>query len=80
MPPIKFQLNPTYGLGGDVIWRISILDVGMEPISSSESPRLPNASHKVSAQSDKPFGSRCCFKIFKLATVATILDIRTEWL
>ena len=22
MPPIKFQLNPTYGLGGDVVWRI----------------------------------------------------------
>ena len=25
MPPIKFQLNMTYGLGGDVIWRISRL-------------------------------------------------------
>ena len=24
MPPIKFWLNPTYGLGGDVVWRISI--------------------------------------------------------
>ena len=23
MPPIKFQLNQTYGLGGDVVWRIS---------------------------------------------------------
>ena len=23
MPPIKFWLNPTYGLGGDVVWRIS---------------------------------------------------------
>ena len=23
MPPIHFRLNPTYGLGGDVIWRIS---------------------------------------------------------
>ena len=32
--PIKFQLNPTYGLGGDVNWRISrrlsILDIGSE--------------------------------------------------
>ena len=23
MPPIKFLLNLTYGLGGDVLWRIS---------------------------------------------------------
>ena len=23
MPPIKFWLNPTYGSGGDVVWRIS---------------------------------------------------------
>ena len=23
MPPIKFRLNLTYGLGGDVVWRIS---------------------------------------------------------
>ena len=23
MPPIKFWLNPTYSLGGDVVWRIS---------------------------------------------------------
>ena len=23
MPPIKFQLSPTYGLGGDVVGRIS---------------------------------------------------------
>ena len=25
MPPIKFWFNPTYGLGGDVVWRISRL-------------------------------------------------------
>ena len=32
MPPIKFRLNPTYGLGEDVICRISsaILDIGTE--------------------------------------------------
>ena len=23
MPPIKFWINPTYGLGGNVVWRIS---------------------------------------------------------
>ena len=39
---------------------------------SSESPCLPNASHQVSAQSDLPFGSRCRFKIFKMATKVTI--------
>ena len=27
MPPIKFLLNPTYGLGGDVV---AILDIGTE--------------------------------------------------
>ena len=46
--------------------------------SSSESPCLPNAYHQVSAQSNLPFGSRWCFKIFKLATMAAILDIGTE--
>ena len=31
MLPIKFGFNPHYSLG-DVIWKISILDVGMEQI------------------------------------------------
>ena len=30
------------------------------------------------AQSDLPFGSRCDFKIFKLAAMVGILDIRKE--
>ena len=33
MLPVKFQLNPNYSLGGDVIWRISRwppLDIEME--------------------------------------------------
>ena len=32
MLPIKFWLNPTYGLGGNVIWKIygAILNIGME--------------------------------------------------
>ena len=56
MPPIKFGLNPDYGLGGDVIWRISRWSswwpawmLERNKFSSSESPCLPNASHQVSA-------------------------------
>ena len=31
MPPIKFQLKGTYGLGGDVVWEFQdILDIGTE--------------------------------------------------
>ena len=55
MPPIKFELNPHYGLGGDVIWRISRWPSQMaerKEFSSSESPCLPKASHQVSAQSE----------------------------
>ena len=37
-----------------------------------------NASHQVSANSDLLFGRRCPLKIFKMATMAAILDIRTE--
>ena len=59
MPPIKFWLNPTYGLGGDVVWTISrwlpwwsswILE--QNHFSNSESPCCHNASHYVSAQSN----------------------------
>ena len=37
-----------------------------------------DASHQVSAQSDLWFGRRCRLKIFKMASVAAILDIGTE--
>ena len=59
MPPIKFQLNLTYSLGGDVFWRISrwppwrpswILE--WNDFSNSESLCRSDASHQVSAQSD----------------------------
>ena len=35
MPPIKFQLHPTYGLGGDVVFEkfqtmTAVLDIGKE--------------------------------------------------
>ena len=46
--------------------------------SNSESPCHSNASHQVFAHSDLSFGSRCDLKIIKLASVAAILDFRTE--
>ena len=72
MPPIKFQLNPTYSLGGDVFWRFSRWQIWwpswilkQNDFSNSNSPCGPNASHQVWAQSDLGFRSRCGFKIFE---------------
>ena len=39
MPPIKFQLNPTYGLGGDVIRRF------IHVIPPGSRGRLPHLKH-----------------------------------
>ena len=46
--------------------------------SNSESLCCSDASHQVSAQLDLWFGKRCHLKNFKIATMAAILDIRTE--
>ena len=81
MPPIKFQLNLTYGLGGEVVWRISRWPP-LRPawisewndFSNSEALCHCDASHQVSAQSDLWFG-RCRLKNFKMTA---ILDIGTE--
>ena len=63
--PTKFQLNPTYRLGADVVPRFSrwppwwtswILE--RNEFSNSEYVGHLNASHQVYAQSDLPFGSR----------------------
>ena len=132
MPPIKFRLNQTYGLGGDAVWRISrwlpwppawisewndfsnseylchcdashpvfalsdlwfwdemsseefqdghhaILISEQNNFSNSEPLCHCDASHQVLAQSDLRFGRRCRLKNFKMATMAAILDIRTE--
>ena len=43
--------------------------------SDSESLCRFDASHQVSAQSDVWFGRRCRLKNFKMAAMATILDI-----
>ena len=90
MPPTKFQRNPTYCSGADVVSRFSrwwpswILE--RNEFSNSKSLSHPNASHQVQAQSDLQFGSRRRLKIFKMATVAAkimttvaaILDIEAE--
>ena len=56
----------------------AILAIGTERLSDSEFPCHPDASHKVSAQSDLQFGRRCGLKNFKTAAMASILDIGTE--
>ena len=68
MPPIKFQLNLTYGLGGDVFeeefqWRPS-----WNSFSNSESLCHCNASNQVSAQSNLRFGRRCHLRNLKMAS------------
>ena len=73
MPPFKFRLNPTYGLG-DVLWRISRWPPNWisewNDFSNSESLCRSDASHQVSAQSDEWFGRRCRLKNFKMAAMA----------
>ena len=85
MPPIKLQLNLIYSLRRDVSCRFSRWPTGQpswiseqNDFSNSNSPCGPNASHQICAQSDLGFRSRCGFKIFKMASWAAILDIRTE--
>ena len=76
--PIKFWLNPTYGLGGDVVWRISWRPSWISErnhFSKFESLSHCDASNQVSAQSDLWFGRKCRLKNFKMAA---ILDIGTE--
>ena len=80
MPPIQFSLNPTCGLGADVVWRISRWPQ-CRPSWTSERNDFSNfeslchcdASNQVSAQSDLGFGSRCRLKNFKMAVMTAIL-------
>ena len=82
MPHIKFRLNLTNGLGGDVVWRIlrwhpcrpSWISEWKD-FSNSESLCHWDASHQVSVQSNLRFGRRCRLKNFKMVA---ILDIQTE--
>ena len=77
MPQIKFRLNPTYGLGGDVIWRISTWPPWRPSwisewnyFSNFESLCHCDTSHQVLAQSYLRFGRRCRLKNFKMVTMA----------
>ena len=70
MLPIKFRLNPTSGLRGDIVWSISRWPPWQpswiserDAFSNSKSLSDPNASHQVYAQSDFPFGTRRGLKI-----------------
>ena len=84
MLSIKFWLNPTRGLGTDVLWRIwrwppwrpSWISE-QNYFSNSESLCCCNASHHVLAQSHLRFGRRCRLKYFKMAAMAAILEIGT---
>ena len=85
MPPTKFQLNPTYCSRADVVSRFSSLPpwqpswiLDWNQFSNSKSPCYPNASHQGWAQWDLPFQSRHGLKIFKMATMGAILDIRMD--
>ena len=53
----------------------TILDIGNEQFSNSESPCHPDASHQVSAQPYLVFGRKCGLKNFKMVA---ILDNGTE--
>ena len=81
MPPTKIQLNQTYQSGADVVSRLSRWPPWQpswifewNEFSNSKPPCHPNASHQVLAQSDLLIG----LKIFKMATMAAILDIGME--
>ena len=71
MPPIKFRLNLTYGLG-DVVWRITRWPPWRpswiperNDFSNSESLCHCDASHQVLSESAFWFGRRCCLKNFQ---------------
>ena len=66
MPPIKFQLKRTYGLGGNVVWRMMGYRNGMilAILNLCVNLMLPI----LLAQSDLQFG-RCHLKNFKMATM-----------
>ena len=87
VPPIKFRLNPTYSLGGDVVLRISRWPLWrttwiseLDDFSNSGSLCRSDASHQVSAQSDLWFGRRCRLKK-RNGTILAILTLHLpQWL
>ena len=74
MTSVKFTLHRIYCSGADNNWRLSRWLTWWpswiserNDFSNFKSPWGPYASHQVWAQSDLGFGSRCGFKIFKMA-------------
>ena len=84
LPPIKFRLNTTYGLGGYVFeefqddcceGHLGYQNGTIIAILNLYVSPLPPIKFKLNTT---PFGSRCHFHIFKMAIMAATLDIRTE--
>ena len=80
------SFNPTYGLGGELFWRISrwspwwpswILE--HNNFSNYESLCCSNASYQVLAQSNLQFGKRCRLKNFKMAADGRHGGILGHW-
>ena len=57
--------------------KAAIFNTGTEHFSNSESLFCSDASQQVSAPFELQFGRRYLLKIFKMADMAAILDIRT---
>ena len=70
IPPIKFQLNPTYGL---FKFYNPVNPMEWNYFSNSKSPCHSITSDQVWAQSDLGFMSRCGLKIFKVADLYVAL-------
>ena len=80
MPPIKFLLNPTHGLGGVSFQEFQDgchLISEWNHFSNSESLCHCDTSHQNLAQSELQFW-RCRLKNLKMAAVAAILEIGME--
>ena len=82
----QVYVHSTYRSGADVVWRFSRWPPWRpswiserNDFSHSETLCCSNASHQVSAQSGVRFWRRRRLKIFKMADMATILDIEIEW-
>ena len=74
VPSTKFGLNLTWV--PEQMWFKDFQE--RIDFSNSDSLCHSDASHQVSAQSNLWFERRCCLTYFKMAAMASILDIGTE--
>ena len=80
-PAPMFQYNLTFSSEEDTIrrpqwWPFWILE--MNDFSTSKHPCCPNASKQVLAQPSIWYGRKCSLKNWRIATRATILDIKAK--